>query len=271
MSNGRDQVTQHQVVESSESSISIAMILAAGFGARMRPLTLHTPKPLLKVAGKSLIVYHIERLAALGIGTIVINVAYLGEQIEQALGSGEQWGVQLHYSYEPEPLETAGAIAQALPLLGESPFLLVNADVWMPFEVNAMAAELAELSQSFVRHPTLLGHLWLVPNPPFKPRGDFMLNEQQRLLPMTNRDGTCVDTQVGVNTGYTFSGVSVLHPQLVAAYPQRRSIFPLREVFDWAMQSLRLSASDYTGDWEDVGTPERLAELDQRVQLSIKG
>ncbi|MGH1370677.1 MAG: N-acetylmuramate alpha-1-phosphate uridylyltransferase MurU [Cellvibrionaceae bacterium] len=222
------------------------MILAAGLGKRMRPLTDKTPKPLLCVGGKPLIVYHLEKLSDLGVGEVVINVSYLGEEIVKALGDGDEWNLQIQYSFEDEPLETGGAILQALPLLGDEPFLLINGDVWTDHQFTS-------LTQS----PLLansLGRLVLVPNPGHNARGDFSLLEG-RLLHNTE-----------VDTGYTFSGLSLIHPDLVGRYPERRKTFPLREAFEEAIAHDQLEGELFQGQWWDIGTPERLAELDLQLQ-----
>ncbi|WP_439133249.1 N-acetylmuramate alpha-1-phosphate uridylyltransferase MurU [Pseudomaricurvus sp.] len=222
-----------------------AMILAAGLGKRMRPLTDTTPKPLLPVGGKPLIMYHIERLKALGVREFVINIAYLGEQIEAALGDGHALGVSIQYSEEHEPLETGGALLQALPLLGDEPFLLVNGDVWTdyPFE-RLFDVHLAE---------DCLGHLVLVPNPRHNRRGDFALHDSM-LLHNTE-----------VDEGFTYSGISLLRPELIGAYSERRQIFPLREALAEGIAANRLSGEVYDGEWWDIGTPERLQALDERL------
>ena len=227
------------------------MILAAGLGRRMRPLTDHTPKPLLPVAGKPLLVYHIEKLRALGVTELVINIAYLGEKIRAALGDGSELGVSITYSVEVEPLETAGAINQALPLLGSEPFLLINGDVWSDYPI----APLLSLNLA----GTQLGHLVMVNNPDYRAAGDFAVSESATaasglLLPRDDKQA-----------GYTFSGISLIRPELVSQYPELRERFALREVFDWAMGQQRLTAEVYTGEWWDVGTPERLHALDQQL------
>ncbi len=209
----------------------------------MRPLTLNTPKPLLCVNNISLIEHHIRHLVRAGITDIVINVSYLGAKIETALGSGEQWGATLTYSYEPEALETAGAINQALPLLGGSPFLLVNGDVWLPggFE--------GALSSAHKVNGSCLGLLALVNNPKHHPEGDFSL-KGDFLTPVLP----------GIST-FTFSGVSVLSPNLIKHYPHARGCFALKEVFVWAMSQAQLKAYISKEEWVDVGTPERLSAL----------
>lgn len=222
------------------------MILAAGLGKRMRPLTDTLPKPLLAVADKPLIVYHLERLQSLGVREVVINVAYLGDKIEQALGDGSAWGMRFDYSREGEPLETGGAILQALELLGCEPFLLINGDVWTdyPFE-RLMDTPLDEGS---------LGRLVLVPNPNHNAAGDFVLHDS-RLLHNTS-----------IDEGYTYSGVALLTPALVGSYSERRQMFPLREAFAEAIAHDQLAGEIYLGQWWDIGTPERLQELDQLLR-----
>jgi MurNAc alpha-1-phosphate uridylyltransferase len=217
------------------------MILAAGRGERMRPLTLETPKPLLRVGGRSLLEHHLRRLAAAGVREVVINVSWLGEQIEAFCGDGGRWGLAIAYSREPEPLETAGGIIEALPLLGDGPFLVVNGDVWMEYDAGALAARAAALPP---------GGAWLslVANPPHHPRGDFAL-----------RDGRVTAPEPGQGT-LTFSGVAVYHPVFFAACP--RGARPLRPLFDRAIESGLLGGGLHDGAWTDVGTPERLAALD---------
>lgn len=218
-----------------------AMILAAGLGKRMRPLTDTLPKPLIEVRGKPLIQWHLERLAQAGIVDVVINIAYLGDKIRRALGDGSRWGLRITYSVEPEPLETGGAIRHAADRLGQEPFLLLNADVFTDLDITPLIRRgLAENE---------LGFLLLVSNPEFKSRGDFDLN------------GETLTELTGQSIGYTFAGISLLHPELVNRYPQSRRVFPLAEAFRWAIAQRRLSGGIYTGLWSDVGTPERLAAL----------
>ena len=215
------------------------MILAAGLGTRMRPLTDHCPKPLLEVAGKSLIVRHIERLAAAGFSDIVINIAHLGYMIEAALGDGERWGVRIQYSRESHPLETAGGIVNALPLLGDEAFLLINGDIWCDYPLE----NLRSLSLSG------LAHLVLVNNPEHHPFGDFVL-DNDKVQPRDER------------AGLTFSGLSVMHPCLFQNWRVRTGeAFPLREVLLPAMEAGKVSGEHYTGYWLDVGTPQRLQQL----------
>ena len=216
-----------------------AMILAAGLGTRMRPLTDHCPKPLLDVAGKPLIVRHIERLAAAGFHHIVINIAHLGHMIEAALGNGEPWGVRIQYSRELQPLETAGGIVNALPLLGEEAFLLINGDIWCDFPLENLR------TQAF----SGLAYLVLVNNPEHHPAGDFVLS------------GGKVKPR-GEQTGLTFSGLSVMHPCLFSNWRARTGeAFPLREVLLPAMEANQVNGEHYGGYWLDVGTPQRLQQL----------
>lgn len=222
-----------------------AMILAAGLGQRMRPLTDHLPKPLLEVGGKPLLQYHLEALAQHGITQVIINLAYLGDKIREFAGDGSNFGLQVIYSPEPEPLETAGALLHALPLLGDEPFLLINGDVWSDFPI-----------QSLCRHPLKtneLAHLILVPNPSFHPTGDFALDAQGWLV----NDSTIK---------YTFAGISLIDPQLISQYPQQRRKFPLGEVLRYGISQKSIGAEIYSGRWSDVGTPERLALL--QVELA---
>ncbi len=213
-----------------------AMILAAGLGTRMRPLTLNCPKPLIKAGGEALIIHQIKRLAAAGMTELVINHAWLGEQIEAVLGDGSVWGVSIQYSAETKPLETGGGILQALPLLGDQPFLLVNGDVFCD-------APLAELSLK----PGDLAQLLLVPNPEHNPQGDFAL------------DNGRVVTE-GAPERYTFAGISVLAPELFAAC--RPGAFPLAPLLRRAIAAGRVGAQLHSGYWQDVGTLERLAALE---------
>lgn len=221
------------------------MILAAGEGRRMRPLTDHTPKPLLPVAGKTLIEHQLARLVAAGVEHCVINIAYLGEQIRQRLGDGTACGLQISYSPEPYPLETGGAINHALPLLGEAPFLLVNADIWLDYPLTELIAKADKIQD---------GHLVLVDNPDHNQTGDFMLDENSRVR-LANSGSPAV------GKSYTFSGLSLLRPQLIRAYPHRREIFPLREAFAYSAAQGGLSGETFHGTWMDIGTPERLQQL----------
>ena len=222
-----------------------AMILAAGRGERMRPLTDRLPKPLLSVGGKPLIVHHIEKLARAGIRSIVINHAWLGDKLVSALGDGQQWGVEIRWSDESDGgLETAGGIRHALPLLGNEPFLVVNGDIWLACDYDAFVSRSLDAGQ--------LGHLWLVDNPPQHPRGDFSL-QGDRVVDLP---------------GLTFCGVALYRPEAFADMPEGKA--PLRPCFERWMAAGQLSGSHLTCEWHDIGTPERLAWLDaQLLQVSL--
>lgn len=213
-----------------------AMILAAGLGKRMRPLTDHCPKPLLPIAGKPLIVHHLERLQRAGIEDVVINVSYRAEQIIAALGDGAAYQLRIHWSHETTPLETGGGIYKALPLLGDAPFLLVNGDVWCDY-----------LPTSTLLQKNDLAHLVLVDNPDHHPNGDFSL--------MGNR-ATAHGPQL-----LTFAGISLLHPELLAGSPP--GAFALAPLLKQAMAADRVSGEYFSGHWVDVGTPDRLAALER--------
>ncbi len=217
-----------------------AMILAAGLGTRMRPLTDHCPKPLLPVAGKPLIVHHLERLREAGISEVVINVSYRAEQIVAALGDGRDFGVSIAWSREDTPLETGGGIHQALPLLGSAPFLLVNGDVWCDLD----PAGLPPLGDDLAR-------LVLVDNPDHHPHGDFHLDAAGRV----HAEG---------EPRLTFAGLSLLDPALVA--DQAPGAFALAPLLRRAMDAGRVGGHHHRGAWVDVGTPERLAELDRQLR-----
>ncbi|WP_168419025.1 MULTISPECIES: N-acetylmuramate alpha-1-phosphate uridylyltransferase MurU [Acinetobacter] len=225
-----------------------AMILAAGMGNRMRPLTLHTPKPLLEVGGKPLIVWHIEKLQKMGVQEIVINTAWLGEKLADALGDGSQFGVKILWSHEGEGLETAGGIINALPLLGNAPFILVNGDVWTTMDFAPLLN---------VQLQDALAHLVLVENPVQHPQGDFTLSE--------NKAYTFEQAQSGENL--TYSGVAVMHPQMFVGLESGKR--PLAPLLKQAMQQEKISAQKLQGVWVDVGTPERLNALDQQIQQGV--
>ncbi|MBR9828590.1 MAG: nucleotidyltransferase family protein [Oceanospirillales bacterium] len=221
-----------------------AMILAAGLGTRMRPLTLNTPKPLLQVGGKCLIEYHIERLVAAGVTDIVINHAWLGEQIEAYLGDGARYGAHIRYSAESEPLETGGGIRKALPLLcgrDKSAFLVLNGDL---FSTQPLLPLLQQCP------PPGGAHLVLTENPSWHPEGDFALSEQGQV----SAEGA---------SRLTFSGISVLTPELFAGVDA--TAFALAPLLREAMAQGRVTGSRLDGYWEDVGTPDRLRALDQRL------
>ena len=236
-----------------------AMILAAGRGERMRPLTDVLPKPLLVVGGRSLLEWHLAALARAGIRDIVINHAWLGERIVEALGDGHRHGVRIRYSAESEgALETAGGIIQALPMLGSDPFLLINGDIWTDFDFSRLP----------VLDEQALGSLVLVPNPSQHPRGDFSL---------IARDGSGFDILADplrleaedAPPRYTFSGIAVYRPEFFAGFPPgRRPLLPLLRA---AAASGRLRGRLYQGLWFDIGTPERLRELDERLASGATG
>lgn len=233
-----------------------AFILAAGRGERMRPLTDHTPKPLLPVGGRPLIVWHLEKLATAGIREVVINHAHLGEQIEQTLGDGARWGLRIAYSAEPPgALETAGGIAQALPLLGEEPFLVVNGDVYCDLDFSAFLRSTVEMAKNQGAKPRLASpatgaHLLFVANPEHHRGGDFGLA------------GSRVVAASAGSPTYTYAGIGIYSPALFAEVPPGQAM-KLRPLLDAAIAAGTLGASLHTGCWVDVGTPQRLAELDQ--------
>ncbi len=222
-----------------------AMILAAGRGERMRPLTLERPKPMLEAGGQPLIVHHLRSLAAAGFEDVVVNVSWLGAQIEAALGDGSHHGLRIAYSDEgPEPLETGGGIFRALPLLGPAPFLVLNGDVWTNYPWAGLREAL---------RPADLAHLVLVPNPPHNPDGDFVL-----------QGGRIVEAP---GDRATFSGVGVYRPELFAGC--RDGIFKLAPLLRAAAREGRVSGETYDGGWLDIGTPQRLAELDRRLRHTL--
>lgn len=210
-----------------------AMILAAGKGERMRPLTLTTPKPLISVAGVPLIEYHLRALARAGFKEVVINHAWLGEKIEAHLGTGEQFGLNIQYSVESQPLETGGGIYQALKYLGDAPFILVNGDIWTDYDFSALRKPL-----------TGLAHLVLMDNPEHHVEGDFSLQQEQVTLPQAGNS-------------LTYSGIAVLHPQLFADCVG--GAFRLAPLLRQAIAQGQVSGEHFAGHWIDVGTQERLA------------
>ena len=228
-----------------------ALVFAAGKGERMRPLTEHTPKPLLAVRGQPLIAWHLEKLAAIGVTDVVVNTSWLAHAFEPALGDGRRWGLRLHYSHEgPEPLETGGGMLHALSLLGDAPFVAVNGDIWCDHDFSSLP-----------RVPEGLAHLVLVDNPAHHPDGDFAL------------DGQGLVHAAG-DPRLTFSGIGVYRPALLANWrsiignspgiecePPRFKLAPLLRA---AMRAGAVTGEHHRGAWTDVGTPERLAELDVR-------
>ncbi|MEM7053859.1 MAG: N-acetylmuramate alpha-1-phosphate uridylyltransferase MurU [Pseudomonadota bacterium] len=216
-----------------------AMILAAGRGERMRPLSDSVPKPLLAVGGKPMILHHIERLHQAGFEQIVINLGWLGHLIEAELGNGRQYGVSIRYSHEPEgALETAGGIAFARPLLGGQPFLVINSDIWIDYPLERL----------YEFNPDGDAHLVFVDNPAHHPEGDFAIIEGR----------ACLHGQ----PKFTYSGLGVYRPQLLDDIPDRP--WPLRPVLDRAIAENRISAEHHAGQWLDIGTPERLHEAELR-------
>ncbi|HYN12057.1 MAG TPA: nucleotidyltransferase family protein [Burkholderiales bacterium] len=218
-----------------------AMVLAAGRGERLRPLTDALPKALVEAGGKPLIAWQLERLAACGCREAVVNVSHLGERIIERIGDGARYGLRIAYSREPQPLETAGGIAQALSLLGTQPFLLVNADVYCEFNLKDLVGR--ALGQA-------LAHLVLVPNPEHRAQGDFSLED--------GRVGSAAAPR------YTYAGIAVVAPALVAGVrPGDKA--PLAPYLRAAAAQGRLTGELYEGLWQDVGTTERLAELETRL------
>lgn len=220
----------------SGAPIRHALIFAAGRGERMRPLTDTTPKPLLRMGGKRLIEYHLERLAAAGVGEVAINTSHLAEQFPAALGDGTRWRLRIHYSYEgPAALETGGGMLNALPLLGKDPFIVVNGDIFCELDFSTLP-----------QNPDGLAHLVVVDNPPEHAQGDFVL-----------RNGRLHDE---ATPRLTYTGIGVYRPELVARMaPGKFSIVPTLRA---AMRADRIGGQQYHGIWADLGTQHRLAELE---------
>ena len=222
-----------------ETATMKAMILAAGRGERMRPLTDTTPKPLLKINQHRLIEHHIFNLKTAGITELVINTAWLAEQIHQHLGDGFHYGVNIQYSDEGEALETGGGINKALPLLGDDYFLVVNGDVWCDYNFDALPSLQAE-------H---LAHLVLVNNPEQHPGGDFSIDKGL----LSNNDAE----------KKTYSGIGLFRPEFFSDQSEKR--FPLAPLLREAADNQKITAELYTGDWYDIGTPERLQQLKDKI------
>ena len=232
-----------------------ALIFAAGKGERMRPLTERTPKPLLIAGGKPLIVWHLEKLAALDVREVVINTAWLGEQFPATLGDGSRWGLRLHYSQEGvEPLETGGGMLHALPLLGDEPFLAINGDIWTDYDFARLP-----------REPAGLAHLVMVANPEHNAHGDFALADDGRM-------------DSGGDAKLTFAGIGVYRPELLADWravigetdgaretPPRFGLTPLLRA---AMAREQVSGELWGGAWSDIGTPQRLAQMDAQLKFA---
>ena len=225
-----------------------ALIFAAGLGERMRPLTDRTPKPLLAVRGKPLVVWHLEKLAAIGVHYVVMNTSHLADQFPEALGDGSRWGLRIRYAYEgPAPLETGGGMLNALTLLGPEPFIAINGDIWTDADLSQLPAE-----------PRGVAHLMLVDNPSHHPKGDFALDQQG----VVHNDG---------DARLTFSGIGMYRRELLDnwrdvigdnadanAKPPRFKIAPVLRA---AINQGAITGTHYRGAWTDVGTPERLASL----------
>jgi N-acetyl-alpha-D-muramate 1-phosphate uridylyltransferase len=249
-----------------------AMVLAAGRGERMRPLTDHTPKPLLKVKGKPLLQWHLEALASAGFKTVVINVAYLGPKIEQFAGDGSQWGLDIRFSREPEgALETAGGIAQARPWQGaakaspDTPFLVINADIWTDWP-RREAFEIASAMQA----NNLLAHIVLVDNPPQHPKGDFEFDADGSPQPIAQprNDDTViargVQRDAAARPTLTFAGIGIYRAALFSSI-QSGERAPLAPLLRQAMTLKKCTASHYRGKWNDIGTPDRLEAINHSL------
>lgn len=223
-----------------------ALIFAAGLGERMRPLTDRTPKPLLEVGGKPLIVWHLEKLAAIGVNYVVINTSHLAEQFPEMLGDGSRWGLRLRYAYEGNtPLETGGGMLNALPLLGPAPFLAINGDIWTDFDIATLPAE-----------PRRTAHLVMVDNPPHHHAGDFALDPQGRLHEQGEPRLTFAG--IGVYRAGVLDGWNELFPSAATLPPPR---FPIAPLLRRAMALGDVDGTHHPGAWTDVGTPERLERL----------
>ena len=229
-----------------------ALIFAAGLGERMRPLTNHTPKPLLPAGGKPLIAWHLEQLSALGIDDVVVNTSWLAPRFPETLGDGSRWGLRIHYSYEgPTPLETGGGMHHALHLLGDAPFLAINGDIWTDFDLATLP-----------RHSPDEAHLVLVDNPAHNPRGDFALDPDGRV----RSDGS---------QRLTFAGIGIYRAELFADWRQvigdaaganeQPPRFKLAPLLRAAMARGAVAGTWHGGRWTDVGTPQRLQELEQEL------
>ena len=217
------------------------MILAAGRGERMRPLTDTLPKALMLINNKPLIYYHIEKLAKLTINNIIINTSYLGSVIQDQVGDGKKFGTRILYSHEPSLLDVGGGIFNALPLLGPDPFLIISADIYTDYDFNCL------LNPTHTRN--YLGHLILVPNPVFHPEGDFGLNNLD-IIPKTHH-----------NQNYTYGSLGILHPDLFKDHDPSIMRFPIKPILDHAIEHKQLSGELYTGPWHNVGTMDDLMTL----------
>ncbi len=232
-----------------------ALILAAGRGERMRPLTMHTPKPLLVAGGKRLIEWHLQRLATIGVTEVVINTSHLAEQFPQALGDGSRWNLRIAYSHEgPQPLETGGGMLFALDRLGDQPFIVINGDIWTDIDFSSLALASPDLA-----------HLVMVDNPVHHPAGDFHLDPHGRLA----SEGAPKLTYSGVGV-YRRGMLAHWQDDLAAAGIVGHGMMPprfaLAPVLRAAMQRAAVSGQHHRGQWTDVGTPQRLAELDAQLR-----
>ena len=220
-----------------------ALVFAAGLGERMRPLTDHTPKPLIEAGGKPLIVWHLEKLAAMGVQDVVVNTSWLADRFPATLGDGTQWGLRLHYLHEGDtPLETGGGMLNARPFLGEAPFLLVNGDIWTDFDFARLP-----------REPAGLAHLVLVDPPAFAPRGDFAIDDDGIL----HREG---------DHRLTYAGLGIYRPGQIRETSGGKPRFPLLPLLHAGMDANRIRGERLPGQWTDVGTPQRLAELETSLR-----
>jgi len=229
--------------------IERALIFAAGRGERMRPLSDVTPKPLLRVGGKALIEWHLEKLAGAGVRDVVINTSHLAGQFPASLGDGSRWTLNIHYSYEGvEPLETGGGMLRALPLLGSEPFIAVNGDIWTDFDFSTLPQD-----------PAGLAHLVVVDNPPHHPRGDFILRDG-----LLDDDSGAPSTAKDAARKLTFAGIDVYRAELLDGQPAGKySVVPLlRE----ALRRGRVGGEHFRGRWSDVGTPRRLADIERQLR-----
>ncbi|MFC4528407.1 nucleotidyltransferase family protein [Dyella halodurans] len=221
-----------------------ALIFAAGLGERMRPLTDHTPKPLLPVGGKPLIEWHLEKLAAIDVHYVVINTSHLAEQFPDTLGDGSRWGLRIRYAYEgPTPLETGGGMLNALSLLGPEPFIALSADIYSDYDYGALPLQ-----------PAGLAHLVMVPNPDWHASGDFVLH----------RDGLLGED--GAGERLTFGNIGVYRPEFLHGHAPGR--FKLLPLYQQAMGAGQLGGERYDGFWRNLGNPAQLAELDTRLRAS---
>jgi MurNAc alpha-1-phosphate uridylyltransferase len=228
-----------------------AMILAAGRGERMRPLTDSRPKPLLEVAGKPLIQHHLENLVAAGFRELVINTSWLGQMLEDFLGDGSNWGCEIQWSHEPVALETAGGILRALPLLADRPFVVVNGDIWTDFPFARLQAARLALGCT--------AHLVMVDNPQQHPKGDFVLEPGGRLR------SKAAPVPAAAGLALTYSGVGIYSADFFRAIEPGK--LPLRPLLDRAMALDELGGEHYAGRWCDVGTAARLTELDAELAI----